>query len=410
MTPQIILQIIIILVIAEFLFDTFLEIINLNYKISPLPNEIADVYEETKYNQSIAYQKEQTIFGFWGSGLSFILSLSMLAFGGFGILHNYIISFVNNELLVSLTFFGLIFVVSDVLSLPLQLYGTFVLEEKYGFNKTTPITFITDKIKGYALGAIVGGLLVSVLIITLQWLGQDFWIVFWVFISLFMVFMNVFYTSLIVPIFNKLTPMEDGELKNKIYEYCQKVGFPLTNLFVIDGSKRSTKANAYFSGFGSKKKIVLYDTLIKDHSDDELVAVLAHEVGHYKHKHIIYSMIISVLSVGFTLFLLSKMVFNDNLSIALGADKSIIHLNLIAFGILYSPISTITGLCMSVFSRKNEYEADKYAKDTFGALPLITALKKLSANNLSNLTPHTWFVFFNYSHPTLLQRIKSLEK
>jgi STE24 endopeptidase len=220
----------------------------------------------------------------------------------------------------------------------------------------------------------------------------------------------MFYTAIIVPIFNKLKPLEDGELRKAIEDYCKKVNFPLTNIFVIDGSKRSTKANAYFSGIGSKKKIVLFDTLINNHSQEELVAVLAHEVGHYKKKHIQTGLILSILQVGLILFIASYILFNKNLSVALGAQENAIHLNLVAYGILFTPCSHLIGIFMNIFSRKNEYEADKYAADTYNGGALKSALKKLSANNLSNLTPHPAYVFFHYSHPPLLQRLRALNK
>jgi STE24 endopeptidase len=410
MSPELLLKIIIWIVVIEFIFDTFLEYLNSSHQSDTLPAELQDVYEHDKYIKSLAYQKEQTNFGFFNSGLSFVLSICMLAFGGFGYINAVLITYISNPTALSLVFFGVIYFASDIISIPLQLYGTFVIEEKYGFNKMNIGTFIADKFKGYALAIILGGVIIGLLLLLIQWLGPNFWIVFWVFISGFMVIMNMFYTSLIVPIFNKLAPLEDGDLKNSIISYCSKVSFPLDNLFVIDGSKRSAKANAYFSGFGGKKKIVLYDTLIKDHSNEELVAVLAHEVGHYKRKHIIQSMVISVLTVGVTLYLLSLLIFNKDLSIALGATQNTMHLNLIAFGILYSPISTLTGLAMTILSRKNEYEADDFAKNTFGSEALVSALKKLSANNLSNLTPHPLYVFFNYSHPPLLARIRNLKK
>jgi STE24 endopeptidase len=283
-----------------------------------------------------------------------------------------------------------------------------VIEEKYGFNKTTVKTFIADKLKGYLLGAIVGGGLLSLLIYLIQLLGPSFWIWFALIAAAFILFVNMFYTSLILPLFNKLTPLQEGELKTAIENFSRKVNFPLDNIFIIDGSKRSKKANAFFSGMGKKKKIVLYDTLIANHTTDELVAVLAHEVGHYKKKHIIWGYILSVLQIVFTLFILSLMVFHEDLSLALRGSQWAIHLNLLAFGILFSPISGITGLLMNMYSRKNEFEADAYAKETFSGGALIEALKRLSVDSLSNLYPHPWYVFFHYSHPPLLQRLEAL--
>jgi STE24 endopeptidase len=403
------LFIIISIIVFEYFLNTLLDILNFKTIGKPIPHKLKGIYEEEKYQKALLYQKEQAIFGFITGGFALSLSLGMLAFGGFGWLNQQLLSFNLAPIWVSLFFFGSIFIVSDVLNMPFEWYSTFVIEAKYGFNKMDIKTFILDKIKGYALAFLIGGLLLGLLLYLIQYLGKDFWWIFWAITSVFMLAVNMFYTSLIVPIFNKLTPLEDGELKTAIMEYCKKVHFPLDNLFVIDGSKRSTKANAYFSGIGSKKKIVLYDTLIKDHSIPELVAVLAHEVGHFKKKHIIWSLGIGILQMGFTFYILSLMVFNQDLSLALGAKTTTIHLNLIAFGILYSPISTLTSLLMSIFSRKNEYEADDFAKNTYAASALISALKKLSVNNLSNLTPHPLYVFFNYSHPPLAARLENLE-
>ena len=222
--------------------------------------------------------------------------------------------------------------------------------------------------------------------------------------------MAMFYTSWIVPIFNKLTPLESGELKDAIQGYCQKEGFNLNNLFVIDGSKRSTRANAYFSGLGPKKVIVLYDTLVKNQTTEELVAILAHEIGHYKRKHVLKSMVLSLLQTGFILFVLQFLLTSPNLSSALGSNIPSIHLGLVAFGILFTPISLLIGIGMNLLSRKNEYEADAFAATTYNAAPLKSALVKLSVDNLSNLQPHPFNVFLSYSHPTLLQRLEALDK
>lgn len=409
MTSDLLLNVIIGIVVAEFILEFTLDVLNYLQLSKPLPDSIASVYEANKLKTSVSYQKEHGHVGFVTDTITFAITLTLLLTGAFGALDAFLSAYLSNPTLHSLAFFGILYIASDVLSIPVELYTTFSIEQRYGFNKMDAKTYILDKLKGYLLTIIIGGGIISVLLLLLQWMGANFWWIFWVFISAFMVLINLFYTSLIVPLFNKLTPLPDGELKTAIMNYCHKVQFPLDNLFVIDGSKRSTKANAYFSGFGKKKKVVLYDTLIQNHTTDELVAVLAHEVGHYKHRHIIQSLILSIITVGITLYVLSLMVFNSNLSIALGAAETKIHINLIAFGILYSPISTLTGLLMSIFSRKNEYQADAYAKNTFSAAPLATALKKLSVDNLSNLNPHKAYVFFHYSHPTLAQRLAKLE-
>jgi STE24 endopeptidase len=369
MNPDTILYIILTISAAIYIFDQLLEFINLKALRTDIPAEVKEFYQEDKYQRAIAYQKEQTRFGFISSAFSFILSFGMLLLGGFGWLHEILRPVIANQTWLALVFFGVIMLVADILSIPFQWYATFVIEEKYGFNKTTTRTFITDKLKGYVLGALIGGGLLSLLMYLVQWLGPDFWIWFGLVAAAFILFVNMFYTTLFLPLFNKLTPLADGELKTAIEDFARKVNFPLTNIFVMDGSKRSSKANAFFSGIGKKKKIVLFDTLINSHTKEEVVAVLAHEVGHFKKKHIIWSYLISTGQIFFTLFILSKMIFNENLSLALGGNAYAFHLNLVAFGILFSPISGITGLFMSILSRKNEFEADAYARETFdGAL------------------------------------------
>jgi STE24 endopeptidase len=333
----------------------------------------------------------------------------MFVFGGFGWLDSLLRGYIENEILVALAFFGVLMIASDILTIPFQWYSTFVIEEKYGFNKTTPKIFIMDKLKGYMLSALIGGPLISVLIYLIQIIGPSFWIWFALIAAGFILLANMFYTSLILPMFNKLTPLPDGDLKHAIENFSKKINFPLDNIFVIDGSKRSKKGNAFFSGIGKKKKIVLYDTLIANHTTEELVAVLAHEVGHFEKKHVIWSYLFSVVQIFFTLFVLSLMVFNENVSLALGSTQLGVHLNLLAFGILFSPISGITGLLMNIYSRKNEYEADAYARETYDGNALMNALKKLSVDSLSNLYPHPLYVFFHYSHPPLLKRLEALK-
>jgi STE24 endopeptidase len=297
---------------------------------------------------------------------------------------------------------------SDLLTTPFSYYKTFVIEEKFGFNKSTKKLFWLDKLKGGGMSALLGGGILSLIIWFYQFAGENFWLYAWALVAVFSLFINMFYSKLIVPLFNKQKVLEDGELKTAIEKYAKKVGFTVNNIFVIDGSKRSTKANAYFSGFGSQKRITLFDTLINDLETEEIVAVLAHEVGHYKRKHILFNLASSILLTGFTLFILSLFINSSILSEALGVSIPSFHIGLITFGILYSPISEITGIMMNYVSRVFEYQADNYAKETCSAKPLITSLKKLSKNSLSNLTPHPAYVFMYYSHPTLLERIKNL--
>jgi STE24 endopeptidase len=311
MEPQTILYIILAIVVVSYLFDQALDYINLKSQRTDIPKDVEEFYDKEKYLKSLAYHKDQAKFSFLTSGFSFLLSFGMLLFGGFGWLDGFLRPSVVNEILLALAFFGVLMLVSDILTLPFQWYSTFVIEERYGFNRTTVKTFVTDKLKGYLLGAIIGGGLLTLLIFLVNFIGPNFWIWFSIIAAAFVLFINMFYTSIILPIFNKLTPLEDGELKSAIENFASTVNFPLENVFVIDGSKRSKKANAFFSGIGKKKKIVLYDTLISNHTTDELVAVLAHEVGHFKKKHIIWGYILSVLQIVFTLFVLSLMIFNE---------------------------------------------------------------------------------------------------
>jgi len=406
---QILFFIIIGLLLADFIFERFLEFLNSTQWSDQLPEEVKDIYDEQEYQKQQAYEKANYRFSMLSSSFSFALMFLMVLFAGFALVNNLALSVSVNPILTALAFFGILMLAFDLLTTPFSIYDTFVIEEKFGFNKTTPKTFVLDKLKGYLLGAIIGGGLMALIIYIYQLTTTNFWIYTWIVITGFSVFMVLFYSNLIVPLFNKQTPLPEGELKSAIEDFSAKVGFKLDNIYVIDGSKRSTKANAYFTGFGAKKRIVLYDTLIADMTTNELVAVLAHEIGHYKKHHVIWSLLLGTLQTGIVLFIFSLFVGSPELSAALGVETPSFHIGLIAFGILYSPISMVTGLAMNVFSRKNEYEADAFAAKYFNANELASALKKLSVKNLSNLCPHPAYVFFHYSHPTLLQRLNALK-
>ena len=401
--------IIIAIIVFQFLMETVLDYLNSRKFQDPIPEELQDVFDNKEYLKSQAYKKDNYKFGILSSSFSIVLTLGFLIFGGFEWIDLLARNITENPILMALLFFGIIMIGSDIITTPFSYYQTFVIEEKYGFNKSTRKLFFIDKIKGWLMMAILGGGMLSMVIWFFQFAGNNFWIYALVLIAVFTVFMNLFYSRLIVPLFNKQIPLEDGSLKSKIENYTNKVGFKLQNIFVIDGSKRSTKANAYFAGFGKEKRVTLYDTLIQDLEEEEIVAVLAHEVGHYKRRHIIINLIISILLTGVTLFILSLFINNPEFSYAIGVTKPSFHAALICFGILYSPISEITGLVMNILSRKFEFEADDYAKNTYKALPLINSLKKLSKNSLSNLTPHSAYVFLHYSHPPLIQRIRNLK-
>ncbi|WP_159947334.1 M48 family metallopeptidase [Polaribacter septentrionalilitoris] len=409
MQPTTLFYIIIGILIFNYISEKILDSLNEKHFDDEIPKKLVDVYEEEEYKKSQQYKKTNARFSNFTSFITTAFTLAFFFLDGFKYVDDFARSYTEHPILVALIFFGIIMLASEIISTPLSYYSTFVIEEKFGFNKSTKKTFWLDKLKGLFLSVILGGGILSLIICFFQLTGQNFWIYAWGLVALFSLFMNMFHAKLIVPLFNKQSPLENGELKTAIETYAKKVGFTLNNIFVIDGSKRSTKANAYFSGFGSQKRITLYDTLINDLDTDEIVAVLAHEVGHYKKRHIIFNLISSILLTGFTLYILSLFVNSPILSEALGVSKQSFHIGLIAFGILYSPISEITGLFMNYMSRKFEYQADNYAKKTFNPNALISSLKKLSKNSLSNLTPHPAYVFVNYSHPTLLERIKNLE-
>ena len=409
MNSSILFYTIITILSIQFLLETILDYLNSKRYQDPVPSELNDVFEASEYEKSQRYKKTNYKFGMITSTFSFLLSIGFLIFGGFEWIDSMARGISENPIIIALVFFGIIMIGSDLLSTPLSYYHTFVIEEKFGFNKSTRKLFFLDKLKGWLMTIILGGGILALVIWFFQWAGTSFWIYTWGVIALFSIFMNMFYSKLIVPLFNKQTPLEDGTLKEKLETYAKNVGFELKNIFVIDGSKRSTKANAYFSGFGKQKRVTLYDTLINDLDEDEIVAVLAHEVGHYKRKHIIFNLFASLVLTGITLFILSIFINNPQVSLAIGVSQPSFHAALIGFGILYSPISEITGLIMNYLSRKFEYEADNYAKDTFAAMPLVSSLKKLSKNSLSNLTPHPAYVFMHYSHPPLISRIRNLK-
>lgn len=409
MLPETLKYLLIGVLVFGFIWEKILSFLNNRQPVPAIPKTLDEYLGPRKLVEAKAYQAANFRFGLLAGMLSFLITFGFIWFGWFGQIDQWVAERSIPPLAQSILFFALIFIGSDLLSLPFDYYRTFVIEEKFGFNKTSVKTFFSDKLKGYILSILIGGGLLVLFLWLIHQMGRNFWWQFWIVTSLFMVLVNLFYTAWILPLFNKLTPLADGELKQRIVAYARSVDFPIQNIFVMDGSKRSAKANAFFSGFGKRKKVVLYDTLIEQHTPDELVAVLAHEVGHYKKRHILWGMIASVLQIGLLLFVLSLFVFNEPMSLALGGVEWSVELNLIGFIMLFAPISTFIGVGMNWLSRKNEFEADAFAKKTFAGPPLAEALKTLSVKSLSNLNPHPWYVFVNYSHPPLLERLERLE-
>ena len=410
MQPQILLFFILGILIFDFILERILNFLNMKAMKPELPKSLGEIYNEEKYRKSQEYTRENARLGLISSSISFGIMFALLFSGSFGALDTWIKSQFDSLFLQTAAFFGIIGIASEIIGIPFSLYNHFVIEEKYGFNKMTIGTWLMDKIKGYVLGGLIGGGILWIFIWIATEYQNEFWWMFWVAMIAFMFLANVLYVPLILPLFNKLKPLEKEELKVAIENYAQKVGFPGTKISVMDGSKRSTKANAFFSGFGKTKRVVLFDTLVNEYPASALVAVLAHEVGHYKKGHILSGFGASILQTGVMLFLLSLVLFSPEMSFALGGKDTSIALNLMAFGMLFSPLSLLIGTGMNLLSRKNEYEADEFARTTSDGNGLADALIKLHADSLSNLTPHPAYVFFHYSHPTLLQKLERLRK
>lgn len=401
---------IIAFIIIEFVIERWVSKLNAGWFGKPIPDVLSGVFDADKYAKQQSYSLTNYRFGVLTASFSVVVSLVALFFGLYGWLDTYLRVWIAQEVWLCLAFFGVIMLVNTILDLPFDYYRTFVIEEKFGFNKATKGVFWGDQAKNLLLSAVMGGVLLGLITAVYVACPTYFWLLAWLLISAFSLFMTMFYSEWIVPMFNKQTPLEEGELRDAIEQFAQKAGFELTNIYVIDGSKRSTKANAYFSGLGAKKRIVLYDTLIKELTTQEIVAVLAHEIGHYKHKHTRSMIVVSLLSNLLMFALLGFFVASPQLSAAMGGEQPSFHLGVMAFGILYSPVSTMLGLIINALSRKNEYQADAYAASYGLGEDLIGALKKLSATSLSNLQPHPAFVFVHYSHPTLLQRILAIKE
>ena len=408
MTSQNWLIILLILIAFNYIFSTLLEYLNDRNWKDEIPRSLKDFYQKDKYLKAKEYKKINGKLSFISSTISFLITISLLILGIYGKVSDYFMINYQNIFVQSSLFFLSFYVLNLIVSTPFQYYSTFSIETKFGFNKTTLKTFVLDKLKGMFLALTIGGILLYVALVLYSKINNGFWIYLWLGLSLFTLFIQMFYTTLIVPLFNKLTPLEDGSLKNKIQNYSKKIGYSLSNIFIIDGSKRSTKANAFFSGIGPKKTIALFDTLLEKHTEEELVAVLAHEVGHYKKNHIFQGLVLTIIQIGLMTYLLELCLNNSDLINSLGGEITSFHLGLIVFSMLFSPIGLLIGVFMNILSRKNEYEADKFAKQTYSGKDLELALKKLSVDSLSNIYPHPFYVFVHYSHPPLIKRLEAL--
>ncbi|WP_288633052.1 M48 family metallopeptidase [uncultured Butyricimonas sp.] len=410
MSSEIIFFIIVVFLCLDFVLERVLESLNSKHMSPVLPDSLKGIYEEKEYSRFQSYKRENGRLDSWSSGGGFVVMIVFLVAGGFGWYNSWVVSLTDSVVWQTILFVVGLSVVSSVLDIPFDYYATFRIEEKYGFNKTTRRVYWLDTVKELFLSLVLGGVLLALVVWFYTWAGTYFWLYAWGAVTLFSVFMAMFYSQLIVPLFNKQTPLQEGSLRDKIQAFAGKVGFKLDNIYVIDGSKRSTKANAYFTGLGPKKRVVLYDTLIDELTEEEIVAVLAHEVGHYKKRHTLRSMVVSVIQMGVLFWLFSLCVNNVALSEALGGDRVYFQLGLIAFAILYSLVNLILGIGMNVWSRSNEYEADAFAARYYEGDYLVSGLKKISVKSLSNLTPHPLYEYVYYSHPSLLKRIDAIKR
>ena len=397
------------IVLIEFIIDNTTKYLNLKALDAELPSEFADVYDADTYRKSQEYTKTRTKFGFISSGFGLVSLLLFWHLGGFEYVNTLAESWSESFIIRGLYFFGILIFLQQLVSLPFSIYSTFVIEEKFGFNKTTVKTFIIDIIKGLLLLTVIGGSVLALILYIFSELGELSWLYAWGAVILFTLVMQYIAPKWIMPLFNKFKPLEDGELKQGILEFADKVDFQLQDIFIMDGSKRSSKSNAFFTGFGKNKRIALFDTLVEKHTTGELVSVLAHEIGHYKRKHIFQGMLISILHTGVLFYLLSLFLYQEGLYFAFYMDSTPIYAGFLFFSLLYSPIETLLSVGMNILSRKNEFEADEFAVvGRANREDMISALKKLSKDNLSNLTPHKWYVFMNYSHPPVIDRIKAI--
>ena len=402
--------IIILIEVVDYGFSQVLSWLNIKASKRPIPKILEGLYDEESYRKQQAYFRANKRVGFWLSLVSTIATIGVFAFGGFGWLDGVVREWTDSDILRTLLYMGVLGVASWLIDLPFDIYDTFVIEERFGFNKTTPKLYIIDTLKSALLSIVLGGGLLALVVWIYGLTHEWFWLLAWGVMALVMLVIQYFYSVLLVPLFNKQTPLEPGELRDAIEAFVSKVDFKLKNIYVIDGSKRSAHSNAYFTGWGRQKRIVLYDTLIENLTTEEIVGVLAHEIGHYKHHHIIQSLIVGLLTTLVTFYLFGLVIDSPTIAAAAGSSEPSFYVNLTVFSMLYTPLSMLLGIVSNVWSRKNERQADLFAWEHGVGKDEATALKKLSAKSLSNLTPHPFVVFTSHSHPTLKERVENLMK
>ena len=399
---------VIVFVLAEYIWSAVLTFLNIKASRRPVPDLLADLYDETQYRKQQAYAMTNRKFSLISGLVSTLVTLAIFAFGGFARFDAAARSVSASPVMQALVFWGIFYLISWVISIPFDLYRTFVIEQRFGFNRTTPKLFVTDTVKSLLMNLLILGAVLALCVWIYTLTPRWFWLIAWGAVTLFSLFMQYFYSQLIVPLFNKQTPLPEGELRDAIEAFADRVGFRLDNIFVIDSSKRSSKSNAYCTGFGRKKRVVLYDPLQEQLTTEEIVGVLAHEIGHYKHHHIILSSLEGFATNLLMFWLFSLFIGSSALAAAAGCAEPSFHVNLAVFSLIYTPLSLRLDLVTNVISRRHERQADAFARAHGYGPAEASALKKMSAKSLANLTPHPVVVFTEYSHPTLYERVKSL--
>lgn len=400
---------IIVIVVAEFAFDCVLRYLNIKASKQPIPKELEGLYDEETYKKQQAYTGERRRVSLLGSVLNTCITLGIFAFGGFALFDGWVREVTSYPVLMAILYMLIFNVIGMIVDVPFSYYNTFTIETKYGFNRMTKKLFWTDLLKGTALSIVITSIIIGAVVWIYGMIPQWFWLVAWAVIGCFQLFMQYIYTDFIVPMFNKLSPLEDGELRSAIEDFAKKTNFSLENIYMQDSSKRSTHGNAYFSGWGKRKKVVIYDTLTEQLSTEQIVAVLAHEIGHQKHGHMTKMVVMMLSMMLLTLWLFSLVIDSKDVAMAAGCELPSFHINIMVFSMLFTPISMLTDMFTAIISRRHEWEADEFARVHGQGKGISEALKKMSKHSLANLTPHPLVVFMEYSHPTLLDRVKHLE-
>lgn len=400
---------IIVIVVAEFAFDCVLRYLNIKASKQPIPKELEGLYDEETYKKQQAYTGERRRVSLLGSVLNTCITLGIFAFGGFALFDGWVREVTSHPVLMAILYMLIFNIIGMVVDVPFSYYNTFTIETKYGFNRMTKKLFWTDLLKGTALSIVITSIIIGAVVWIYGMIPQWFWLVAWAVIGCFQLFMQYIYTDFIVPMFNKLSPLEDGELRSAIEDFAKKTNFSLENIYMQDSSKRSTHGNAYFSGWGKRKKVVIYDTLTEQLSTEQIVAVLAHEIGHQKHGHMTKMVVMMLSMMLLTLWLFSLVIDSKEVAMAAGCEMPSFHINIMVFSMLFTPISMLTDMFTAIISRRHEWEADEFARVHGQGEGISEALKKMSKHSLANLTPHPLVVFMEYSHPTLLDRVKHLE-